>query len=469
MLNKLFYSCKIKYVFKCILSVCIILSVLSCSACKNNTASTSSIKEETFSSEDSNSADLSSVNSASSDISTAQSSSAAKAASSKPAGKTEVKEAPKADEAFLSGVWISFYDYNIKGMNKSQFEARINEMFDNIKNMSIKNVFCHVRAHADAYYPSSLFPFSADITGTQGVDPGYDPMAIMIKAAHARGLKFHAWINPYRISTKTSDVNTLAPNNPARMWANDGDSSNDRYCVAWSGGLFFNPTYSAVQKLIIDGVKEIINNYDVDGIHLDDYFYPTSDAAFDSQEYTQYSSSTIYPMTLDDWRRANVNSLVQGIYRATSAKGVIFGISPSAQISTDHTDKNYTEQYADIPLWMSTPGYIDYIAPQLYFGYNYPDDKYKFTSLLNVWTSLKRDSSVKMYIGLAGYKIGDSTVDKNSMEWCTSKDILSCQTKDSYAKGTNGVILYSYASMVSNNELNKAQMSAFKDTLNSIN
>lgn len=481
MINKLSFSIKFKYVFRCILSFCIIFSVLAFSACGknviNNSAISSNSSESMLIVEDFTSDEISSITDSNSSVSSMLSSSKISSSSAKPDSSSTPQKVVVEDQKFLSGIWISFYDYKIKGKNKAEFIARINEMFDNIKAMSINNVFCHVRAHADAYYPSELFPFSADLTGTQGVDPGYDPMAIMIEAAHARGLKFHAWINPYRISTVTSDVNTLAENNIARIWANDGDSSNDRYYVPWKAngkdGLYFNPASPQVQKLIIDGVKEIINNYNVDGIHLDDYFYPTNGSAnhadFDSPEYLNYSSKTIYPMPLGDWRRANVNLLVQGIYRATSAKGITFGISPSMHISTDHSDTNYTQQYADIPLWMSTRGYIDYIAPQLYIGYDYPVDKFKFNYLLDLWTSIERDSSVKMYIGLAGYKIGDATADKKSMEWCTNTDIISRQTKDSYSKGTDGVILYSYASMVSKNELNTAQMSALKDTLISIN
>ena len=159
------------------------------------------------------------------------------------------------------------------------------------------------------------------MTGTQGYDPGYDPLKYMVHAAHSRGLQFHAWLNPYRVSSRFDDISQLAENHPARIWLSDDIADNDDWAVRCNGGIYFNPAIPEVQKLIIDGVREIINNYDVDGIHLDDYFYPTTSPDFDKSAYQRYVDSVDgKPLSLADWRRANVNSLVQGIYRAIHEK-----------------------------------------------------------------------------------------------------------------------------------------------------
>lgn len=365
----------------------------------------------------------------------------------------------------LKAVWISYYELNFKGKTEQQFKAAIDNMFDQIKDIGLNAVICHVRPNADSYYPSEYFPWSANLTGTQGYDPGYDPLKYMVHAAHSRGLQFHAWLNPYRVSSRLDDISQLAENHPARIWLSDDIADNDDWAVRCNGGIYFNPAIPEVQKLIIDGVREIINNYDVDGIHLDDYFYPTTSPDFDKSAYQRYVDSVDgKPLSLADWRRANVNSLVQGIYRAIHEKsGICFGISPSAHISTDKTDKNYNELYADITLWMSNSGYIDYIAPQLYFGFEYPNDKFKFNNLLNQWMGLSRHPSVKIYIGLPAYKIG--TLDAGSDEWIKSSDILKRQVEQVWQTEADGFIIYSYSGLTSQAELNKTQLDNLRGLL----
>lgn len=366
----------------------------------------------------------------------------------------------------LKAVWISYYELSFKGKTEQQFKATIDGMFDKIKSIGLNAVVCHVRPNADSYYPSSYFPWSANLTGTQGYDPGYDPLEYMVKAAHSRGLQFHAWLNPYRVSSRSDNIELLAENHPARIWLSDNSTENDDWAIRCNGGIYFNPAIPEVQKLIIDGVREIIDNYNVDGIHLDDYFYPTTSEDFDKAAYQRYLDTVEgKPLSLADWRRANVNSLVQGIYRTVHEKqGICFGISPSAHISNDRTDKNYNELYADIALWMSKSGFIDYIAPQLYFGFEYPNDNFKFDHLLNKWMNLSRQSEVKIYIGLPAYKIG--TLDAGSDEWIKSDDIIKRQVEKVWQQKADGFIIYSYSGLVSDSPLNKTQLDNLYDLLN---
>lgn len=369
---------------------------------------------------------------------------------------------PVTNKTFTSAMWYSYgSDMNFKNLTEQQFKNKIDKMFDDAVDLGNDAVICQVRPFADAYYQSSLFPWSSYITGTQGKNPGYDPMAYMIEAAHKRGLQFHAWLNPYRISTSTTNPNNLSSDHIARKWWND-ESTKRRVLVA-GNGLYFNPTIPECQKLIIDGVKEIVNNYNVDGIHIDDYFYPTTDLEFDSVEYNEYKSDG-GNLSQAEWRRANVSALVQGMYQATHSKsGVVFGVSPSYNF-----DANYNEQYADLKYWMKTAGYIDYIVPQIYFGYNHSNSKAKYSNCLNTWVSTPKLSSVKLYIGLGAYKIGYAT-DGGSNEWTTDKELLAKQAIDAKVTGADGIFIFNYSTLYANTNLATAQRENLKKALKSFN
>ena len=370
---------------------------------------------------------------------------------------------PKAQ--FTSAIWYAYYELDFKNDTEATFKQKINKMFDSAVDLGCDAVICQVRPFADALYYSEYFPMSVYMTGTQGKDPGYDALEYMVKAAHERSLQIHAWLNPYRISNSTANVNSLADSHPAKKWLNDGNTANDRYVLTYKNGLYFNPSEVEVQKLIIDGVREIVQNYDVDGIHFDDYFYPfvnTVDEDFDKAEHQKSGTN----LSLEDWRRANVNALISGVYRAINEidSSVQFGISPSYHISNDGSDQNYKVKFADIAKWMNTSGYTDYIAPQIYFGYNHPTAAY--TKVLNQWLSIPRKNSVKLYIGVAAYKIG--TVDAKTTEWQTDDDILARQALEAKQKGCDGVFIFSYSSITDQTSLAKTQFSKLKDALKQI-
>lgn len=392
--------------------------------------------------------------------------------STAPPEPSEPTEPPKAmPSSFKSAIWYTYYELSFIGLDENAFRSKINKMFDDAVSTGTTDVICHVRPYADAFYRSAYFPVSYYVSGSQGTDPGYDPLQYMVSAAHSRGLKIHAWINPYRVAN-SDNISKLSQSSPAYKWRTDGNSDTDRNVISWGEKLYFNPGRADVRKLIIDGVREIVDNYDVDGVQIDDYFYLTSPGAteeFDSTEYNAYkdSSGGNY-LSLPDWRRANVSALVSGIYSAVHASksNVIFGVSPAASISKDHSDANYNSHYADVTMWMSNKGYIDYIAPQLYFGYEYELQSYRFNNLLSLWTSLPRADGVEIYIGLASYKVG--TTDAGSPEWIKKSDILGRQVEDSFAAGCNGVIVFSYSTLMDNNSLNKAERDSYVAAVNSV-
>ncbi len=312
-------------------------------------------------------------------------------------------------------------------------------------------VIVHVRSHFDAMYPSDYYPWSVFASGTQGVDPGYDPLKYMVTAAHKRGLEFHAWLNPYRVTGYGCYWDQVAASSPAKVWLSDSDPSNDRWVLCQKGDYYLNPSIPEVRQMVVDGVKEIVSNYDVDGVHFDDYFYPAvkdSDPSlwFDKPEYDASGSS----MSIADWRRNNVNLLVQDVYAAVKEidPDVVFGISPGGNV--DNLRRN-DSTFADIDTWLSKPGYVDYIMPQLYWGFERRDSagniaSYAYENNLKIWSSLAAKGNAKLYIGLNMANAGCDVFDNNLIsEWLQCNDVIARQVLTARAAGTvDGFAFFRY-------------------------
>ncbi len=374
-----------------------------------------------------------------------------------------VRTAAKASE--MRAVWYSYIELNFSGLSYNDFTKKIDEMFDRAKSLSMNAVICQVRANADAYYPSAYFPFSASVTGTAGKAPDYDPLKYMVSAAHKKGLQFHAWINPYRVTAAHNNIKKLPKDSPAVKWAQSDNKKTRQNVLYTKSGIYFNPASPQVRQLIVNGVREILKNYAVDGIQFDDYFYPTTDKSFDEKSYSAYSKGNSDPLPLAEWRRTNVSVLVADVYEAVhKKKNVVFGIAPAAAVSKDKTDANYTVYYADIYRWMAEPCYIDYIAPQLYYGYRYKKEAFQFKNLLSLWTGVRRAKAVKLYIGLAPYKIG--TEDAGSKEWITDKNILAREVTDlRRQKAVSGFMMYSYSYLFKDSPRHRSELAALKKVL----
>jgi uncharacterized lipoprotein YddW (UPF0748 family) len=353
----------------------------------------------------------------------------------------------------LRAVWISYLELKSFFFSADGFKASVDSAFEKISSAGMNAVIVQVRPFNDAIYPSEIFTWSAIVTGTQGASPGYDPLAYMLDRAHSLSLELHAWINPYRVALKSTDPALLSEDNFARTWMLDGDESNDDWVLESGGGLYLNPAVPQVQQKIVDGIKEIVQKYDVDGIHFDDYFYPTTDEEFDAKAYADYRT-TVYgsPLELADWRRANVNAMVSASCAAAkSRQGVVFGISPAADI-----EKNYSQYYADFAAWMDG-GYIDYLMPQIYFGFEHPVERARFDVLLEKWLGFMNGRSTALYIGLAPYKIGASSGD-DAAEWSGKDNILEQEILLCRESGSvGGYAFYSYSYLFSDAPLNKTQ------------
>ena len=347
----------------------------------------------------------------------------------------------------IRGVWIFYRELSMaeeSGGNEKSFENKIAAIYDNCVNSGINTVFVHVRAFGDSFYPSKIFPWSKYLTGIQGKAVDYDPLKIMIEQAHKRGLSFHAWINPFRVQLASEDENKLCDSNPAKKLLKE----KSRAVCKTAGGIYFNPADVSAQKLILDGIREIVSGYDIDGIHIDDYFYPSADEKIDKAEYESYQKNG-GKLSLAQWRRECVSSFVSGMYRAVKSikNDVIVSISPAGNV-----DNNLNTLFADVKEWCSDTGFCDWIIPQLYFGFE--NKKLPFKKAADEWSKITDTSKVTLLAGLAAYKAADS-----EGEW-SDADILMRQTQYLESCGNyGGFCCFSYSSIVSD---------GFKENLNAL-
>lgn len=342
-------------------------------------------------------------------------------------------DTPESDEE-MRGVWVSYMELSMENeSSKTQkaFEDKFTEIAQKCRESGFNTLIVQVRPFCDALYKSSYFPWSHILTGTQGENPQYDALQIMCDICKENNLKIHAWINPYRVSSNET---------PKKLSDNNPYIKNTEIGIKTDNGIFLDPSNETAQQLVCDGVKEITENYDVDGIQFDDYFYPTEDESFDKKQYEAYIEKygKENSMSLDNWRMQNVNTLICKVYRTIKSvdSSVEFGISPQGNIG------NNNGLYADVKSWCTCKGFADYICPQIYFSLENP--ALTFEDCLDSWTSLDFDENVKLYVGLGGYKAGNGEYDEET--WLLSDSILA----DEYDilrnnKSVRGFMLYSYS------------------------
>lgn len=352
----------------------------------------------------------------------------------------------------LRGLWVASV-YNIDYPMKPTTDAAVlkNEALDILnkaQDAGLNAVFLQVRPTADAFYPSAYFPWSKYLTGTQGTSPseGFDPLAFWVDEAHKRSIELHAWINPYRITKKGTNeanhnYNALTPNHPARLHPEWTVKHTD-------GNLYFNPGIPEVRQLIVDSSLELVQNYAIDGIHFDDYFYP-GQAFADEATFKIYGTSF---SSIHDWRRDNVNQLVAMVNKALKSSGreVAFGISPfgiwanksSNALGSDTKGlESYYEHYADTRKWV-LEGTVDYIAPQIYWhiGFNIAD----YSKLLSWWQNIVKGTNVKLYVGHAAYRVGNTDTQS---PWYGVEEIQRQLNLNQQTGGVDGDIYYNFTAL----------------------
>ena len=307
----------------------------------------------------------------------------------------------------VKGVWISYLDImEMPSASASAFRDAIGRIYDNCAELGLNTVYVHARSHGDAYYSSDLFPHTKYLSGN------FDALEIMIDEAHKRNLSFQAWINPLRGCT----VKDASRQNGYRFgdWIGGGTR-----VVEVSGTYYLNPAYDEVIEYIAEGAREIVANYDVDGLHIDDYFYPTTDASFDSAAFKNSGYKT-----LSDFRFANCDKLVKSLYSTVKSANTsaVFGVSVQGSLPN-----NYNNMYADVKKWCAQSGYTDYIMPQIYFGFDNSTEP--FAECIKTWDNIAASGSIPLIVGITASKIGnvDNWAGQGKNEWITDENILMRQ------------------------------------------
>lgn len=377
-----------------------------------------------------------------------------------PSGEAE------SSDSLQSAVWVATaygIDYPASPTTSTkQLKQQCRDCLDTIQSAGFDTVYLQVRPSCDALYSSSLFPWSSYLTGTCGQAPsgGFDPLAYWVKQAHKRALRLEAWVNPYRVcagAEAESDWSALPDDSPAKQ--------HPEWVVKYDGGYYFDPGIPEVRQLVTDGVREIVENYDVDGVQFDDYFYPGTDFA-DDASYQAYGDG----QSLEDWRRDNINQLIESVYETVhsyaKADHCVFGVSPSGIWKNGYGGESgsetrgfshYSECYADSLAWVEH-GWVDYLCPQIYWEIG--NEAADFETLVSWWSDRLRGTDTRLIIGLAGYKIGDpenGSVWENDGVEEISRQLALCRNTG----GLSGVALFSCQTIQNNDALFRLWNSQF--------
>ena len=343
-------------------------------------------------------------------------------------------------------VWVSYLEWAAMDFStEDAFRAGVVQLLDNCTGLGLNTVLAQVRPFGDALYRSSLFPWSHLCTGVQGQDPGFDPLDVLLTEAHARGLSLEAWVNPYRLRSSVSMPPVLAENSLL--------NAHPEWVCTVNEGAYLNPAIPEAADYVVQGVAELVQNYAVDGIHFDDYFYPTTDPSIDAAQFAASGETD-----LTAWRRANVTWLVKAVHDAVKAADptLRFGVSPQG-----NPDNDRNEQYTDLSVWLTASGadaVVDYLCPQIYWGYGYTlssgSTRFAFENITAEWLALPRAESTALYFGLGAYRVGvgDGGANADSVsQWCTGS-ALARQVTDLRSAGAGGWALYRYGSLFRSDE-----------------
>ncbi len=322
----------------------------------------------------------------------------------------------------VKALWLSQFDLSSvyysgsSQTSKSTFTSKIEKILDVVKETGFNTVFVQVRPNGDSFYSSSYYPPSEIVTGSYSKALTYDPFEIIVAECRERALSVHAWVNPMRLMS-TDDIASVSSNYKIGAWYKDS-SKKGKYIVAVGNTYYLNPGYAETRQLIINGVTELCNNYQIDGVHFDDYFYPEgTTTSFDKDAFTASGQSN-----LSNFRRIVVSVMVKGCYDAVKASNskMLFGISPAGNITN-----NMTMLYADVNTWATSTGYVDYLAPQLYWGFECTSTT--FEKALSDWETLMAKGNVDFIGALTLSKAYGDTVSADGTEWTDHKDVIARQ------------------------------------------
>ena len=316
-----------------------------------------------------------------------------------------IKSPSEEKEEEIRAVFISYIELS-KYIDKSSQEKskeNIDKMINNCKNTNINTIILHTIISTDSIYKSNIYPFSSYISKKEGAF-SFDILKYFRDKTKENNMKLISWINPYRIRT-TPDISTITNNSPAYKYINTD-------YIYIKDGIYWNPSKKEVEDLIIRGVEEILS-YEVDGILMDDYFYPDND--IDNDDYLKSNTT----LSKEEYHLEVINHMVKRVYEECKKKNILFGISPDGNISN-----NYNIHYADVKRWLKEDGYLDFIMPQIYYGFYNSIKGFKNTII--EWENLIKKENIMLIPALAFYKIGkiDSYAKEGREEWIYNDNII---------------------------------------------
>ncbi len=357
----------------------------------------------------------------------------------------------------LRGAWIATVaniDWPSQpGLSQERQQMEFDSLMDVAKSMNLNAVFVQVRPAGDAMYKSPVIPWSRYLTGYQGAAPGdslYDPLEYMVKSAHSRRLEFHAWFNPYR-ATFDLDTAALSPLHPLKALP---PATRNQWFFRYGTKYYFNPANPSVMRYLVNTITDVVTRYDIDGVHFDDYFYPYKEAGQEINDYDQFATNPRGFTNIEDWRRSNVNSLVEQVSMSIKKikPQIRFGVAPVGvwrNISRDPMGSDtkvsmtcYDDLYADVLHWLRN-GWIDYVAPQLYWsiGFSVAD----YAKLVDWWS--RNAYGKHVYIGHAAYKVDRDLADPN---WYQADQINKQIALNRSNPGVQGSIFFSIKQLMRN-------------------
>lgn len=347
------------------------------------------------------------------------------------AANTTVSESDVSDEEeernvinynYVKAVWVSQFDMaSVFKLSESDYTAAVKRIISNIKSDGLNTVIFQIRPYGDSFYDSEYYPTSRFTSSCS-----FDAVEIFVGECHKNNISVHAWINPYRLETEDNiDI--------ASYFGMD--------LCKWEGRYYLDPSDERAKQLICNGAREALLKYEFDGLHMDDYFYPTSDPAFDEKSFSISGESD-----LRSFRENSVNDLVKRLYSTVKSvdSRLLYGISPAGNINS--VRKVY---YADVEKWCSGSGYIDYIMPQVYFGFLH--GSCPFDKTVDAWGGIVKNPDIKLIVGMtlskacSGEIDGYAITDEGKNEWLNNSDVIARSLRYVYSsKNCSGISLFCY-------------------------